>query len=261
MKRRRINWVSEEIGKALLVSKSIRKGIHGRHNNVFLLKSLVDAFEKLVSSLVEFNSTLPRPQDVTNPDRGSTRDPEDGPNTVDGPDAVGTMVMYHPTMPTDDQYRRVSQHPYDPDSPSEDLPLEDSPAEDSPLKDSPWGTKIYPEGPVSGRNPREQAILGTLVDVRKKLECAKIEILELFGYQNPLDLTAHSTVSTSGIIAFVISSLTDGDCDIPSLLSPENAYRSSMFSTSDRKVSDTVVRLDLRGLYQEYCSKLVRPSV
>lgn len=97
--------------------------------------------------------------------------------------------------------------------------------------------------------------------VMRNLERAKVEILELFEYQSPPDLMAYSTVNSSGIIASVITSLVNGDCDLPLPLSPENAYLSSIFSTSDARASNSVVHMDFGKLYQEYTLKLVRWSL
>lgn len=58
LKTHHIDLASKEIAQALSVSQSIKEGIHGHQNDIYLLKSLVNAFELLVRALVYLNEDL-----------------------------------------------------------------------------------------------------------------------------------------------------------------------------------------------------------
>ncbi|RJE21232.1 CorA-like Mg2+ transporter protein [Aspergillus sclerotialis] len=326
LKRRGIKQASKEMGKALLVSQSIKQGVHGREDDVFLLKSLVNALENLVLWLVEFNYHLRWPSKPTDPDVESIQDTANAPNameveganndaracdvqpreTAQSPDETdsqsGIVVARNDTIATDVQSHKTGQSPDETDSQSGIVVVRNdtittdvqshetaqSPDESDSQSgivvarndkmtreaqsrrtaqppneiDVQSGTKIYPEEPLSGRNPRERRRSGKRVsltklnNMKRNLESAKTELLGLLEYQKPLDLASYSTVNTSGNIASVISSLVYGDCDLPLSLDPENAYLASIFRTSASNALDSVMHLDLGGIYQEYCSKL-----
>ncbi|KAI9372862.1 hypothetical protein BJX61DRAFT_415529 [Aspergillus egyptiacus] len=232
LKKHGVVQASKQMQKMLQVSHSIRQGIFGRQDEVYILNSLVIAFERLVLWLIDFDTNMLLPRILSRPMDEDTETESDSMDNLD--DALDSIMGGDPAAASDVQ---------NPDPPG-------------------TATKSQPEKDTKGQIPQDRPqrswkrAVGDLHDITKSLQRAKVEILRLFEEQIPLDLDAYSTVNPGGILASIVGSLAHGDSDLPLPLSRDNAHLSSIFSNSGRVSSQSVVQMNIAELYQEYCSRL-----
>ncbi|PTU20302.1 hypothetical protein P175DRAFT_0278006 [Aspergillus ochraceoroseus IBT 24754] len=243
-----IYQVSSELGKALLISECIREGVHGHKSDLFLLNSFVEACILLVLALTQFNKRIPAQEKVLEYTNAH----------IDGHDRTRRITRQS-------NFIQASRFSSDSDPETENIAR----ARGRKRTDvrTRTGRASRPSSPFNSESETHSSessnisinredILRPFEKFTSRLSKAKEEVLQGFESRNPLNLAAYSTVNSSGIIASIITSIIHGDCDLTLPLGPENAYLSSMFTTSASGGSNSVIQLDLGALYQDYCSKL-----